>query len=265
MTLSIAFGENADVFSTSITYGDNYRGLNLRGPRVAGSDYLAFECSGTQGFAGFDFSHIPGGFGIYRLPYDIDLGQYAVDGLECVLPLDPLTTEDITLCPSSDGDYLLAAVRDSSGAWTLYLIEGASGRIVQAMPLFDEGEELFIEPQGDFVVFTAVSFGRSRSQSLLAAEYSPGRLEAAVRVDGGVQPALDDDTYVFETVYALDASSRRLALVNLLWTELYPPLSRPNALEIGIYSADGLEYLERVDLGLPVWDADYPRLSASFG
>ncbi len=270
LDLHVTFGEAADgaydIYTVSSSVTEGTRSLSLQGLRVGeagagAADFLAFY-SGTRPapFAGFDFSHIPGGFGIYRLPWDFETGGYAVDGLECVLPLDAGTTEDIVLCPTEDGAYLMAAVLDSGGAWTLYLLDAASGETVQTLPLFASGGGyLYAEVCDGFVVFSRTTADSRAVRSLLAARYSTGRLETVLQVDRGQRPELGEDIFLYDTAYALEDG--RLVMADLLLDESAWPV-RGSGLGIAVYSAAGLEYFEHVELGLPVIESEY-NLSVS--
>ena len=128
-------GDSIDVSVSGVTPGggasslgmssnDNTVYLALQSVETGTADYLAFDSSNP--LADFDFSHIPGGFGIYRLPHDLDTGLPVSAGLECVYPLDPSQLYSVYLHSTNDGKLLLAAVQSLSGDIELYVFDAAA-------------------------------------------------------------------------------------------------------------------------------------------
>lgn len=117
--------------------------------------YFTFDTHSSEGRV-VDTSEIPGGYGIYRLPYEEDRhdesGQKVcsvdVDGLEMVCPLDPeVELNGLTVNEKKDR-LILRAVEDGEDVLTVIDLETFAVR--QKLPL---GESLYrLYDEGDFLV-----------------------------------------------------------------------------------------------------------------
>lgn len=149
-----------------------------------------------------DFSQVPGGYGLYRLPYETDgsTTRIDVDALEMVYPL----AEDesvITLLASENGMYLLLVTTDGEDE-TLTVLDADTVQPVQTIHLAADGHMYRLCDGGDF----------------LALMYDIGfevYTEAPVGYEkafGGVLPDIDDSGN-FNYNGVMDYSGGKLAIM----------------------------------------------------
>lgn len=234
LDISVSGGQPGGYFSSrGMSSNDHTEFLSLRGVSAGGAVYFAFS-SGLSPLSDFDFSLIPGGFGIYRLPRDLNTGLPVSAGLKCILPLDPAEILSIDLHATPDGELLLAAVRDLSGAVELYVLDAASPGEAGVIPLFDAADSyLSIYFYPDFLVY-------SYDSELLVLEYSGGGVRPALRVP---DPLAQDFDWVYSntgTSFAWDGE--RLAIA--LWKSPHTFSEEDgrayrNTLEFRLFALDG--------------------------
>ena len=143
-TLEIHLRKSSEDEITSWGYGSGSTGdsFSLWAEGVAAADgaYFTFDCHTYEDDLA-DTSLIPGGYGIYRLPYSLDADGAAVpdpEGLAMVYPLDPsVRLLDLTL--SRDGERLLLQTQEE-GRFVLTVIELSTLDTLQRLEL-DWGEE----------------------------------------------------------------------------------------------------------------------------
>ena len=238
-------GDSIDVSVSGVTPGggassrgmssnDNTVYLALQSVETGTADYLAFDSSNP--LADFDFSHIPGGFGIYRLPHDLDTGLPVSAGLECVYPLDPSQLYSVYLHSTNDGKLLLAAVQSLSGDIELYVFDAASpGEPLQVLPLFSSAGDSYLSVHfyDGFLVYIC--------DEVLVLEYDGSALSPALRAPYPWEQSQDGEAlfyYGSESSFAWDG--RRLAIAWLDVDYLYSDdhLSRRDSLSLRVCVLD---------------------------
>lgn len=227
-----------------------------------------------------DLSLIPGGYGIYKLPYDRERDVFLSGELEMVYALDPaLHYVDMHLSP--DGQKLLLEREERS------VMAADSEAFAQLVPEPDDEEEYYevkltaetidftrMEAEGsqevlrgldsvscrdggDYLVF---SDGTSR---MCVLSYADGRYERTLslenlRLDNGLTETLPTYSLMRESYY----DGERLVLVGLSYVELtdtsaygaYADYS--GGVDVAVYDANGLAYYGKLTSNLQEWQDD---------
>lgn len=227
-----------------------------------------------------DLSLIPGGYGIYKLPYDRERDVFLSGELEMVYALDPaLHYVDMHLSP--DGQKLLLEREERS------VMAADSETFAQLVPEPDD-EEAYYEVKltaetidftrmeaegsqevlrgldsvscrdgGDYLVF---SDGTSR---MCVLSYADGRYERTLslenlRLDNGLTETLPTYSLMRESYY----DGERLVLAGLSYVELtdtsaygaYADYS--GGVDVAVYDANGLAYYGKLTSNLQEWQDD---------
>ena len=227
-----------------------------------------------------DLSLIPGGYGIYKLPYDRERDVFLSGELEMVYALDPaLHYVDMYLSP--DGQKLLLEREERS------VMAADSEAFAQLVPEPDD-EEAYYEVKltaetidftrmeaegsqevlrgldsvscrdgGDYLVF---SDGTSR---MCVLSYADGRYERTLslenlRLDNGLTETLPTYSLMRESYY----DGERLVLAGLSYVELtdtsaygaYADYS--GGVDVAVYDANGLAYYGKLTSNLQEWQDD---------
>ena len=167
-----------------------------------------------------DMSRIPGGYGVYMLPYgplapDSEASAFYggnenevyTDRLACFFPVDPEThIEHLALTPDKTR-LLLHTVENN--IYYVTLIDCKTGEVLQKLAVSD------FEPEDDYVNITEtedfVCIQQTQGRICVLTQDADGLYQIALRSD-----YLPDDLYspVYATVRAMAFDGKRLAIVN---------------------------------------------------
>ena len=160
-----------------------------------------------------DMSRIPGGYGIYILPYvqseaDSFPDTYlCADQLACFFPLDPaVEIRHLGLTPDGSA---LALHTVENNIYYVTLIDCKTGEVLQKLAVSD------FEPEDDYVNITEtedfVCIQQTQGRICVLTQDADGLYQIALRSD-----YLPDDLYspVYATVRAMAFDGKRLAIVN---------------------------------------------------
>lgn len=127
-----------------------------------------------------DTSLIPGGYGIYRLPYDAQKGEFYTDRLETVYCLDPKNYNEIVSI-SPDGKKLLLTVSDGTKVWA---------EVVRLSDMSLEQQIELMDFSGIKSAENAENAGNAVSIKYLSVrdvEFASRNADSADAADGGIQ------------------------------------------------------------------------------
>ena len=212
--------------------GDGF-GLYTYSAITADSCYFTFDCHTFSGKL-VDTSLIPGGYGLYRLPYttnDDGTTEPQTGALEMVCPLDP----DAELCgmrlDPTGTRLLLFTVKND--AYILTVIDLRSMQQLQQLPICELGENSVIQNYdgGDFFTVLCGNGSFTLLQAQLDGSYTPA-LSGQLPLE-----ALGSGLY---QSFDMDYDGTRLAVVSLLNDDTYA--YRIYGFSLCICDADGLRF-----------------------
>ncbi|MBE6551513.1 MAG: hypothetical protein E7665_05185 [Ruminococcaceae bacterium] len=183
--------------------------------------YLTFDPKTTYGNI-IDTSLIPGGFGIYRIPYITDektgnVTSLTADDLSMVHSLDP-SDEYIHFCASHDKSELMLYTSEK-GKYYLTVFD-LNMNILQKTELFkDHGTGAFVETKEDYVVF----WGIDKEFTVLVkndkGEYTVDMHTKLSEEDFYID-VNNKDTYIDIQMFdSIDYKNKRLAIARTLYDE----------------------------------------------
>ncbi len=213
-----------------------------------------------------DLSRIPGGYGIYRLPYDRERKIFLSEKLEMVYALDP-GLHYVGLTVSPDGRKLLLQRQERvppepgrehyEAILTAETIDLASRNAEETQEVLRGLDSINFRNGGDYLVF---SDGVSR---LCVLAYEDGRYRktlslADLQLDGG----LTDETPCYWILNRMAYDGKRLVLAGMSYVSTEEAGSggwdqdRSGGVDVAVYNADGLAYFGRLYSNLQEWTDD---------
>ncbi len=188
--------------------------------------YFLFDAHSLKGNL-VDTSLIPGGFGIYRMPFETKDGSLPAENIKTICSLDP-EAHYLDISASSDGEKLFVSYyydeeigsgETGDGRPTVFseVVDIATGKCDEKIKAIDGCEYAIIRDDGDYQLFTD---GESK---LRVYHYSAGKYSLAFKID--------DADFDSMGMYYLDAEAEtkvlyeenRLTVLNygnsFLWEE----------------------------------------------
>lgn len=162
-----------------------------------------------------DTSHIPGGYGVYRLPYATGDGETSVepDGLATVCPLDAEATVEWMGVSNDQGEVLFLVQED--GRHDLMVLDGATGAQKQRLPIAEGQPDQDLWEVYCYDDFLAVHL--SGDQLVILESTPDGYCKAlSARISKAMELGLSMNR---NTAMAWDGN--RLAIASFLWRESY--------------------------------------------
>ena len=220
-----------------------------------------------------DLSRIPGGYGIYRLPYDREQEIFLSEKLEMIYALDP-DQRYVGLTASPDGRKLLLQRQEKiplepgSAEWkelvrtpepdraydevilTAETIDLASRKAEEAQEVLRGLDSIISRNGGDYLTF---SDGVSR---LCVLTYEDGRYRKTLSLED--LPAVP----CYSMAEQMDYDGERLALTELSSVQTTEPVvygwdgGVSGGADVAVYNADGLAYFGRLYSNLQGWTDD---------
>ena len=213
-----------------------------------------------------DLSRIPGGYGIYRLPYDRERKIFRSEKLEMVYALDPgLRYVGLTVSP--DGRKLLLQRQERvpreldhehyEAILTVETIDLANRKAEETQEVLRGLDSINFRNGGDYLVF---SDGVSR---LCVLAYEDGRYRktlslADLQLDGG----LTGETPCYWMLNRMAYDGERLVLAGMSYVATEESgiggwdQDRSGGVDVAVYNADGLAYFGRLYSNLQEWTDD---------
>ncbi len=240
--------------------------------RTADAVYFTFDPHTEKGKL-VDLSRIPGGYGIYRLPYDREQEIFLSEKLEMIYALDP-DQRYVGLTASPDGRKLLLQRQEKiplepgSAEWkelvrtpepdraydavilTAETIDLASRKAEEAQEVLRGLDSIISRNGGDYLTF---SDGVSR---LCVLTYEDGRYRKTLSLED--LPAVP----CYSMAEQMDYDGERLALTELSSVQTTEPVvygwdgGVSGGADVAVYNADGLAYFGRLYSNLQGWTDD---------
>lgn len=201
--------------------------------------FFTLTCSGWDGIL-LDTSLIPGGYGIYYLPYAQGMQ------IQTAFRVDPAQAKIVSLQASADKKELLLVTQEG-GAYMLTILDAATAEPLCKMSLFDDGEnfwKLFI--QDNFLV------AQSGSRLAVVTKSAYGVYTPEMTVD-----TVTAKEYGFSMAWdaAVDYDGSHLAVAAFQQYKVC-------GYDLAVFDGNGLSFLGRYDNSL---DIDLPQSSGSWG
>ncbi len=289
----LGIGDNGEIY-TSADYGtpegkDAFY-FNVQACETDEAVYFIFDAHSIKNNL-VDTGLIPGGFGIYRMPFETKDGSLPAENIETIYSLDP-EAHYLGISASSDGKKLFVSYyydeeigsgETGDGRPTIFseVIDIAAGKCDEKIKAIDGCEYVFIRDDGDYQLFTD---GESKMRVY---HYSTGKYSLAFKIDGANFDSLG--------MYYLDAGSgtevlyekNRLTILNYedrsLWAETAQggngferdeeynrwSMADCNSVIVNVFGRDGHEYCGRLysnlqdfydeesykEIGAKLWDS----------
>lgn len=199
--------------------------------------YFTFDTHTSDG-AVVDTSHLPEGYGIYRLPYeevrvDEELGRVCgvdADGLEMVYPLEPEITPIHLHTDPEENRLLFHAWED--GKYVLRVIDLATMETLQRLELWDREEDAGVQvyDQGDFLMVT-----HGNELAVLTPGEKGYQVEFTCTFQQQQVPA------IYTELEALAFDGEKLAAAGMLWDE-HSGMRTVGNFFLAVWDASGLRY-----------------------
>lgn len=224
-------------------------GVSISGDSVVTEDavWYVFDNSGAYDSARLDTSEIPGGFGIYRLPYARNESGAAYtdgSGLAMVYPLDEDETI-LRLALDDDGRLLLLTASD--GTAYLSVIETGGVTLLQRLALAelteDDGYSYCAVGDG----FLYASFG---DDFVVAEQTADGAYRIGLTAADGTALLPEELGYGGDVAYAWDGA--RFAILRKPYDPVWRGSGWGGSFALLLYEGDGLAYAGRFDSSLGV-------------
>ncbi len=205
--------------------------------------YFLFDAHTLNGNL-VDTSLIPGGFGIYRMPFETKDGSSPIENLETIYPLDP-EAQYLGISASSDGKKLfisyyydeeIGSGESGDGKVTIFseVIDLAAAKCDEKIKVIDSCEYAIIRDDGDYQLFT------DQQSQIRVYHYSAGKYSLAFKIDGMDFESLGmgylDDVNTTKVLYEED----RLAILN--YEKMYD-WDETRGDEDGFYGTYGSRYV----------------------
>lgn len=157
----------------------------------------------TEGGEIMDFSNIPGGYGIYAMPYNG--GKLNADGLSMVYALDEKTVVQY-MTVSNDGKKLLILLHENGGTY-LEVIDIETMTRLQELKIYGESYHTVFPKDG----FIAIEF---QSKIAVIDELADGRYDLKFVADKFDYTHTDREYFYLKTGAAMDFDGERLVIVD---------------------------------------------------
>lgn len=242
LDISVSKGPSGSItgWGSGTSSGDRY-GFGTWNAVTEDALYFALDGASREGRL-MDFSHVPGGYGIYRLPYEAGVdGWIGVEeeNLSMVYPLEQ-SMEIIwfTVTPD-DSRLLMMGVED--GICRLRVIRRSDMTTLQTLDLYRVTEDL--RPWGESCHEGYVLLRTSQSLILLEEE-GDGRYRTAIDIP------VEDSDRILAGIQDTCWDGERLAVISEYesWED-----GGPCAFTVGVFSADGelfgAKYTSSLDTG----------------
>ena len=205
--------------------------------------YFLFDAHTLNGNL-VDTSLIPGGFGIYRMPFETKDGSSPIENLETIYPLDP-EAHYLGISASSDGKKLfisyyydeeIGSGESGDGKVTIFseVIDLAAAKCDEKIKVIDSCVYAVIRDDGDYQLFT------DQQSQIRVYHYSAGKYSLAFKIDGMDFERLGmgylDDVNTTKVLYEED----RLAILN--YEKMYD-WDETHGDEDGFYGTYGSRYV----------------------
>ena len=193
--------------------------------------YFAFSRH-LKGRDPLDLSHVPGGYGLYYLPFEKerlegDAVTLKAGEIGMVFPLDESQSEVCALAAGADEKELFLVTREQDAFW-LTVLDTAEMRPSQKFPVLPAGEELSFWQQWVYPDFVALQVSDGGLALLRRGEN--GVFETAFTCGGGEQWT---ERVRYDSIFAYDGA--RLAVAT--------PMDRSLcSFYLSVYEKDGLAY-----------------------
>lgn len=238
--ISLEIGNDGKI--QGIGGGTEIFGLNLYTFSVLTEEacYFALTCEGDS----VDYSQLPDGFGIYRLPYGEGTDRECkikVDEMEMVYELNP--EEKIAFFALDESQSRLRMIVRSGDEYRLRVIEIATMRLLQDIEVMDASERdyLYIHEEKGMLAVTADSGKLAYITENGAGEYAT---RWYVSIDTGEESILD------YSVIKMQSDGDRLIVV---WT----PRSSENDFRVSIFDTSGRIFYGEYANSLSLSNYDY--------
>ena len=263
-------GENGEIY-VPVDYGtpegkDSF-GFFAQACETEDAAYFIFDAHSVKNNL-VDTSLIPGGFGIYRMPFETKDGSLPAENIKTICSLDP-EAHYLDISASSDGEKLFVSYyydeeigsgETGDGRPTVFseVVDIATGKCDEKIKAIDGCEYATIRDDGNYQLF---SDGESK---LRVYRYSAGKYSLAFKID--------DADFDSMGMYYLDAEAEtkvlyeenRLTVLNygnsFLWKETEPDrngfsggeeynrwtMADCNSVIVNVFGKEGHEYCGRL-------------------
>lgn len=177
-----------------------------------------------------DFSNIPGGYGIYAIPYNGE--TLNADGLSMVYALDEKTVVQYMML-SNDESKLLMMVYEKDGTY-LEVVDTQTMTQLQKLKIYGEFYHTVFPKDG----FIAIEF---QSKIAVIEEFTDGRYELKFVADKFDPAHTDREYFHLKTGAAMDFDGERLVIVDNISSDGSGWYDKCGFF-IAIYAKDGLNY-----------------------
>ena len=232
--------------SSSSTYGakpyiDYYP--SFTGVATENVCYFTFDPVTEKGGV-VDTGHIPGGYGIYSLPYEGN--QLDFDRLKMVFALDPTQRyEGMSL--SGDGKRIRLLTWQGENLM-LTVIDIASLKQVQSVKLLTANEEVYLDviPYDDFILIMENRYHSDQDVVIVWEELSDGSFRCAIKADVGYEVFPEGGKLYLFSWYenAVDYKDGKLVVIKnrLIRDEQFYRNSNYCDIYVVVYDASGMRY-----------------------
>lgn len=216
--------------------------------------FFAIEIWSSDGSEA-DYSNIPGGYGIYFLPFvnEGDEKTADFDSLSCVYPLDAGTR--ILSMYEAEDDSGIQLVTLEDGVYYISVIDNEIGGLIQKLSIFPgENDWLTSYDKGEFVLFNG-------ERELALFERKGGRLSKVLVCDNGCDvPGCGISKEIKDAAW--DGERMAVAVYSvyeekvLQYPEVYNYRFDSCGTELMVYTAGGLQYCAVFSSSLDIGGAD---------
>ena len=224
--------------SMQLTCNDTASGVSIESVSCSSANYLYFVVNARSNQDGslLDYSHTPGGYGLYRLP--VDKEEMTLEDLEMIYPLDPSYTICQLRC--TDDRHLLMLTTEQGQSF-LRVLDLDRQQELQSVPLWTESKDAWPDliTDDDLVL---VILG-AQEQARLFRQNPDGLCELLQELQ---MSATEEYPRLLSEISSMDWDGQRLAIL----TRTVVPQAGPayssdyNAsFSLLVFDRDGLQYL----------------------
>ena len=239
-----AAGKARSIHTSSVEDHDVY--LDMRSVLTDTGCFFTLAIRTTTGLL-LDTSRIPGGYGVYYLPFNEtgDAPNTFMNQLSTVYPVDETAAEIISLQTTVDKSRLLLVTKED-GAYMLTVIDAVTMEQLQKMKLFDVTEDMSFDTiytYDDYIVPYA-----SNGQFLVMTENNKGVYETQISAELGEAKSLRYSPSLSDPV--MDFDGRRLVVSNFQTTVDYHYSNVTCSFYLAVFDQTGLIYYGQYDHSL---------------